>query len=449
MYAARTLGAYISTYNADNLTQGIRDKTVCCMLDVITAAVAGYETPSAAAVRRVARMIFGPGASPIWFSGETISSTGAAFCNAAAASALDLDDGHRAARGHPGAAVIPAVFAMASEVSTPSEDIITAIALGYEIGVRIAAAQNPNAIRSRQSGRWTGYAAVAAAGRLSGMTAIHLSQALAIAGVLAPNQDANGSSGYSQLTGNDVKEGIPWAVLTGMTALQLARSGYTGPEDILDHASHYDTASILSDLAEPRKIEGTYFKPYACCRYIHPAIDAFCDLNSQHGVVAEEMTDIDVQTFAWAIKLGNRIEPENLTDIQYSLPYCVAIAAVNGCHALAPIGASLLNRPDLSRFARRVRITVDDALDHRFPTETLARVVIVNRQGHRFVSSITTPRGDVRRPMDWGDVQEKFLRITAPKMGKEKQRAFLDGFERFRQGDPVSLLAMLKRPLDQ
>ena len=39
----------------------------------------------------------------------------AAFANSAAASALDLDDGHRAAGGHPGAAVIPAVFAVAQE----------------------------------------------------------------------------------------------------------------------------------------------------------------------------------------------------------------------------------------------------------------------------------------------------------------------------------------------
>ncbi|MDH4440774.1 MAG: MmgE/PrpD family protein [Rhizobium sp.] len=449
MYAARTLATYISACNADNLTRSIRDKTLCCMLDVIASAVAGYETSSALAVRRVAANIFGPGPAAVWFSGQALSSTGAAFCNAAAASALDLDDGHRAARGHPGAAVIPTVLALASDASTPSGDIITAITLGYEIGVRIAAAQNPNAIRSRQSGRWAGYAAVAAAGKLSGMTALRLSQALAISGVLAPNQDANGSSGYSQLTGNDVKEGIPWAVATGMTALHLARSGYTGPEDILDHASHYDTASILKDLTEPRKIEGVYFKPYACCRYIHPALDAFSDLNGQHGLVAEEIASIEVQTFAWALKLGNRLDPENLTDIQYSLPYCVAITAVDGDNALAPIGAHLLNRPDLSRFARQVRITVDEEIDRRFPTETLARVVMVDRRGHRFVSSVTTPRGDVGRPMDWGDIREKFLRITAPTIGQEKQRALLNGFERFKLGDPAPLLGTLRQPLDR
>lgn len=53
-----------------------------------------------------------------------------------------------------------------------------------------------------------------------------LAHALAVAGVLAPNQEANGSSGYADLTGNDVKEGIPWSVVTGLTALRLAEGIY-------------------------------------------------------------------------------------------------------------------------------------------------------------------------------------------------------------------------------
>lgn len=416
------------------------------MLDLMTAAIVGYDAPSAAAVRRVAAQLFGGGSSLVWFSGQTLSWTGAAFCNAAAASALDLDDGHRAARGHPGAAVIPAVIAVAGDTVCSRDEILTAIALGYEVGVRVAAAQNPNAIRSRQSGRWVGYGAVAAAGRLSGTSPVHLSQALAIAGVLAPNQDANGSSGYSRLTGNDVKEGIPWGVTTGMTALRLAECGFTGPEDILDHASHFDTSSILDRLDEPQMILGTYFKPYSCCRYVHPALDAFCDLKASHRVTHHEIAEIEVQIFAWALQLGNRVDPENLTDIQYSLPYCLAIAAIEGCQALSPISEHLLGRPDLTDYARRVHLSVDHGIDRRFPAETLARVTIVSRSGERFVSSVTTPRGDAGRPMQWTDIRDKFLTITATRMSEYRQLMLLDGFDRFRDGDPGPLLALLGQP---
>jgi 2-methylcitrate dehydratase PrpD len=447
MYATRILASYVSAFDTENLTESVRDKALCCMLDLMTAAIVGYDTPSATAVRRVAAQQFGAGSSAVWFSGETLSSTGAAFCNAAAASALDIDDGHREARGHPGGAIMAAALAVASAEAHKSDDIIAALALGYEVGVRIAAAQNPDAIRSRQSGRWVGYGAVAAAGRLSATAPAQLSHALAIAGVHAPNQDANGSSGYSKLTGNDVKEGIPWSVVTGLTALHLAECGYTGPEDILDHASHFDTSSILDQLAEPQKILGTYFKPYSCCRYIHPAIDAFCDLKARHHVMHHDIAVIEVQIFAWALQLGNRVDPENLTDIQYSLPYCLAISSAEGSQALAPIGAHLLDRPDLTDFARKVHLSVDAELDRRFPAETLARVTIVSRTGERFVSPVTTPRGDTERPMQWGDIRDKFLKITATRMSEDRQLLLLDGFEQFRGGDAALLMAGLTQPL--
>ncbi|MGO7353065.1 hypothetical protein ACCS92_38380, partial [Rhizobium ruizarguesonis] len=43
------------------------------------------------------------------------------------------------------------------------------------------------------------------------------------------------------------------------------------------------------------------------------------------------------ETFGWALKLGNVLSPANLVEIQYSLPYCLAIAAIEGRGALAPI----------------------------------------------------------------------------------------------------------------
>lgn len=449
MYATRILASYVSAYDTGDMPQSVKEKVQCCMLDVMTAAIAGYDAPSASAVRRVALDLFGPGSSPVWFSGQSLSSAGAAFCNAAAASALDLDDGHRAARGHPGAAVIPVALAAAGGEVGACDEIVTAIALGYEVAIRIAAAQNPHAIKSRQSGRWVGYGAAAAAGRLSRTAPDQLSNALAIAGVLAPNQDANGSSGYSTLSGNDVKEGIPWGVATGFAALRLGECGYTGPEDILDHASHFDTPSILDRLDKPCKILGTYFKPYSCCRYIHPAIDALRDLSHRHRLSHQQIAKIEVEIFAWALQLGNRIEPQNLIDIQYSLPYCLAICAVEGSRALAPIDAHLLDRPDLIDFARRVGLTVDQGIDRLFPAETLARVIIVSRKGERFASPITTPRGDVRRPMQWADIRDKFLRVTAKGVSQHRQRALLEGFKRFAGGEAGLLMAELAKPLDQ
>jgi 2-methylcitrate dehydratase PrpD len=413
----------------------------CCILDLIGAAVAGIDMPSAVAARAVARPLFGSGAASIWFSG-TSAAVGALFCNVTAASALDIDDGHRAARGHPGSAVIPTALMLAGQVGATGRDLVSAIVCGYDVGVRIAASQTAAGIRTRQSGRWAGFAAAATAGRLLQLEPGHLSHALAISGVMGPNQLANGSSGYSRMTGNDVKEGIAWAAALGLTAAHLAGAGFTGPQDLLDHADYYDGGRILDGLGRRWEIADTYIKPYACCRYIHPALDAYRELAAD-AISPEDILEVEVQTFAWALKLANKMSPESLVDIQYSLPYCIAILAVDGAHALLPIGADALGRQDLTRFARRVRLSIDPDLDHVFPDQTLSRVVIRTRT-LELTSDVHCPVGDTARPMGWQAITEKFRALTGHWMRPEDQQDLIDAVAALPDGLPGAITRVLE-----
>lgn len=447
MYVTEILAEYLANYPSEALPPDLRLSATCCIVDAVTAYVVGCDVPSARAARAVARNDFGTGRASVWFTGECLGVTAAAVCNAASASALDFDDGHRAARGHPGAAVIPVALSVASAIGSSADDLLTAIALGYEIGIRIAVAQNPQAIKSRQSGRWTGYAAAATAGRLYRTDPPALAHALAVAGVLAPNQEANGSSGYANLTGNDVKEGIPWSVVTGLTALRLAERGFTGPLDLLDHASHFNWPSIIADLGDPAEISRVYFKPYSCCRYIHPALDAFAALSEVADIRIEQIASIEVQTFQWALRLSNTVSPRTVTEIQYSLPYCMAIAVVDGPAALAPVDNAQLDRPDLLEFARKVHLSVNPEIDARFPTETLARVCLQMIDGRLITSKVTSPRGDKARPLAWGDLINKFSAATRGKLSPKAQYTVLQAFEALKRGDAAPLLQRLRMRL--
>ncbi len=300
--ATLTFAQYLREFDAARLLPDVRSMAASCVLDVLGSAAAGHAAPAVAGLREVARSAFGTGDAAVWFSGARLTAPGAVFCNSAAASVLDLDDGNRAARGHPGAAVIPAALAGASP-GTTSEDLFAAITAGYEIGVRVAHARDaakPPTSPSRQSGRWAGYAAAAAFGRLRGTTPQQLAQAFAIAGVTAPNQEANGSSGYSKQTGNDVKEGIAWSAANGVLAVLLAEAGLTGPLDILDHETQFARAPLLHGLGAesyPQKILDTYFKPYSCCRYNHAPVDAFVDLMRAHALQPDDVQSVHVHTF--------------------------------------------------------------------------------------------------------------------------------------------------------
>ena len=447
MHATRVLAEYVHGLRADALPPHARDGALRCLLDLLTAAVAGYSTPAAHGMRRAACALYGQGRAPVWFSTHCLNSAGAALSNSAAASALDLDDGNRPARGHPGAAVIPVALAVAAEVGASADDVLTAIVAGYEVGVRVATARNEaKATVSCQSGRWTGYAAVAAAASLRGTPPAQLSQAFAMAGVMAPNQEANGSSGYSRLTGNDVKEGIAWSAAGGIAALHMAEAGLTGPEDILDHESHFSSRHLLEGLGVRPLICDTYFKPYSCCRYNHAAIDAFVAVVAQQGLAAQDIVAVDVHTFGWALKLGNKTEPQNLVDVQYSIPYCIGVAAVMGAEALLPVDNDALNRADVAAFAHQVKLHEDVAMSARFPGETLARVVVTTRRG-RFESPVTTPRGEASNPMSMQDLQKKFRAATRKIIGKEQQQSLLLAVEKLAAGELEPLLKRLAQPL--
>ncbi len=434
MYLTGILADHICSVSKAARPASIDETALRCILDLLGAAIAGAGAKGPAAARQSASLIFGEGTAPIWMSAKTAAPVAALLCNAAAACALDLDDGHRAARGHPGACVIPTVLTLATQSKVTGHALVSAIIAGYDIGVRIAAAQNPQGIPTRQSGRWAAFAAVAAGASMMRTRPAHIAQALAIAGVLAPNQQANGSSGYSSDTGNDVKEGIAWSTATGLTALYLAMSGHTGPADLLDHPDYYDRERIVDQLGDRWEIGGTYFKLYACCRYIHAPLDALLAIMIEHALVAEEITGVTVDTFGWAVRLGNKTNPENLVDIQYSLPYCLAVAAIHGPAALAPVDVRLLNRPDLSRFAERVRINADPEFDRLFPHQTLARVTVETTRGI-FRSQVAGPVGDPARPLAFGALGGKFRRVTRGVISPRQQETLINAVLRLLSDD--------------
>lgn len=440
---AETFAQHIAQLSNGQRPSVDRDVAMKCMLDLIGAAIAGRDLPGPAAVRNAVSSIYGPGSAVIWATGITASPAGALIANTAAACALDLDDGHRLARGHPGACVIPTVLTLLPVSNARADDAFSAISVGYDIGVRVAAAQMPLTIRTRQTGRWASIAAAAAAARLFRSKPDEIIRALAIAAVLAPNQLANGSSGYSRMTGNDVKEGIAWSCLLGLNAHHLAARGHTGPADVFDHPDYYDQGVLLSGLGEHSHLAGTYFKPYACCRYIHAALDAYFDLIEGDRIDVCAIVDVEVETFSWVLKLGNKKRPSTIVDIQYSLPYCLAIAALEGRTGLAPLRPDLIGREDLSAFAEKVRITVNDDIDGLFPIETLARVTITHAKG-QMRSVIRGPFGDPQRPMSFDAIEEKFLRVTHLQLPHERQRAIIAGVLDFAGDDGTGLLTALR-----
>lgn len=433
----------MSEYIADARTKAVSDSAgeaaLRCIFDLMSSAAAGVK--EAAPTRLMATATLGPGTTPIWFTGISSSSIGAAWANSAAAAALDLDDGHRLARGHPGAAVIPTAFAVANETHATLADILVAIVIGYEVGVTIGASRTSYG----NTGTWASFAVVATAAALRRTSPAVVAHALAIAGESAPNQLFASSPAPRMPVpeGSAVKEGIPWAVVTGLAALGLAEAGHTGPRNLLDSSRHYQFPVPLR-LGSYPKICSTYFKLYACCRHIHAPLDALLDVMDRHSIVANAITAIHVETTSAALRISNRASPTNIVDVQYSIPFCLALIAVSGRQALLPLSKDVLEIEEAHTLSQKVTLAVDPLLDSQFPSKTLARVT-VDYGNRRVVSDLTEPRGEADRPLSWGELEWKFRTATCGSATDAEKNSVLSAARALRHGDLSALTECMRR----
>jgi 2-methylcitrate dehydratase PrpD len=442
VHSVHLLADFIQDVQADNLPASAFIAAKRCLLDLTGAAISGCDAVSTTALRNLARKRHAPGTAAVWFDGpekDGLCAAGAALANSGAASALDLDDGHRAAAGHPGAAMIPAALAVAQETGANGPELLAAIALGYEVGIRVSAARDFDRQDTLSTGRWSAYGAAAAAGRLRKTLPDRLAQALSVAGVLSPGLSA---AGYSRVMGNSAKEGIPWSAYTGLTALDLAESGFTGPLDILDHPDYYDSKKIAEGLGERFAIESVYFKPYGCCRWIHAALDSLRSIQETHGVAGDRILEIKVETFGRALMLNNHPAPESIESAQYSIPFCLALAAIHGGEALLPFQPDSLADERVITLAKKVFLRMDPTLDRTFPAATPARVTVKTANGI-FQSEQRHPLGDPANPMDDAALRVKFRRLSEKRLSPDDQSALIQAVTTIETDGPERLFSAL------
>ncbi|MCE5243439.1 MAG: MmgE/PrpD family protein [Desulfobacteraceae bacterium] len=439
MWATEVLADFILALRPGDVPAPAREMAKRCILDLVGAAAAGFDTPPARAMRHACTGIFSSGSSGVWFTDSRLGCAPAAAINAAAASALDIDDGQRTAGGHPGASIVPAALAAAEETGADAEELLAAIAVGYEVGIRVAAARDFAALDTCSTGRWCSYGAAAAGAFLRRLPAKKLAEALAIAGVQSPGLSA---SGYSAVMGNHVKEGIPWSTLTGLVALDLAELGFTGPTDILDHPSYFDRNAILANLGERYAIERVYFKPYSCCRWIHSALDALLGLMVENGIEPGQIERIRVHTFERALRLNNYSNPDSLEGAQYSIPFSLAVAALKGRGTMLPMKPDCLGQADIVALAEKVELSIDPELDRLFPARAPARLVLKTARGE-WERLVRDAWGDPDNPMDVPSLEKKFRTLTDGIFRQKDQDEAIDAVAHLETGGLERLIGLL------
>ncbi len=403
----------------------VRATARAAILDALACAIAGRHEPVSARVRAWALAQRAHGVASLWGTGERTSAGLAALVNGAAAHALDFDDVSWAMNGHPTVPLLPAVFAAAEVTGASGADLLRAYVAGFEVESRLGQALGrPHYEKGWHATSTLGvFGAAAAAGILLGLDAVQLRRAFGIACSRASGTRAN--------FGTDTKPlhaGL--AARAGLEAAELARLGVTAREDAVEAemglGDLYAGKQPLSlpALGTPFALErpGLELKPYPSCRFTHRTIDLVLALREKHAGRALE--SIEIASDPLGLKILIYPTPYTGLEAKFSLPYCAAIAWLDGWPGLGAFSDARAAGADVQSLLRRVV-----AREARGPEE---EVELVFGDGTRARATARHARGNPDLPLSDADRLAKVRTCVAPALGDagaERLIAAIDGLE--------------------
>ncbi|HEY6220096.1 MAG TPA: MmgE/PrpD family protein [Gemmatimonadaceae bacterium] len=425
---SRRLAEVMASTRYADLPPAVIDDAKRSILDWLGSCLAGsLEKPARIAQQIVAGL--GVSDEATVFSAGRSSAAGAALANGVASHILELDDVHKGSTLHAAAPIIPAALAVAERERKSGKDFILAVVLGYDAALRVGEAVNPDHYKFwHPTGTAATFGAAVAAGSLIGLDEKQMLDALGTAGTQAAGLWEFNADGAMSKTLHPGK-----AAMNGVLAADLAKAGFTGASKILEGdrgffratAAHFDPSRITDQLGSHWKISENCFKLHSCCGHTHSAVDVMLELRDQidgrSGAFPERIT---VETYGPGYEIVKEMNPQTPYQAKFSLAYCVSAAFLHGMVGLQQFDFDQPEGPgpkvsDIRAFLPNVRVVVADDLTKKYPAAWPTRVTVKLDNGKTLHGAADYPRGNPENPVGNDELEEKFMRLVAPRFGRD------------------------------
>src|SRR5437763_15497620 len=417
---------YAERLRFEDLPANVVHETKRRFIDSFATAVGAMDSDAFAIAKRCAGRVSGqPGASLL--GGGRSSVEWATFVNGLLIRYLDYNDTYLALEpAHP-SDNLAAVLAAGEAAGRGGRDLITAAVLAYEVQCRLC-----DAASLRKSGwdhvTYGALSSCAAACKLMGLDVVRTTHALGIAGVCNVALRQTRSGELSMWKGCAFAN----AARNGVFAALLAAEGLTGPAPIFEGDLGFMklltgpfTLAPLGGTpgAEHFMLSETYIKFWPAEYHSQSAIDAALQLRPEVGDV-RQVRAIDIHTFDAAVDIigkdPEKWRPKTRETADHSLPYCTAVALVDGDVGEASVEAARITDPALLDLVAKIRVHRDSALNERYPRGIPNRLTVRLADGRTLVREVEFPRGHACNPMTDAEVEHKFRTLVEPRYGKDK-----------------------------
>ncbi|CAM1507617.1 Fc.00g072580.m01.CDS01 [Cosmosporella sp. VM-42] len=428
---------FVESIKSDNISAAALSKVKDLLIDHIGvgASAASYSESSEPFLKAIRSLDANGGTSTVYTKGKKFSVQNAALLNGAFAHSFDFDDTFSAGASHPGVCIIPAALAEAEVSEASGRNLLTALAVGYEVSCRLTRALGTSGyLRGFHNTSTAGiFGAVAVIAKLRNFPPERISDAFGLAG-----SKAAGSMQFLENGAWNKRLHPGFAAHDAFTCVALAEAGVAGAKCSIEgqwgFLQAYSDSPNLENLTEALGTEwiftSTALKPFPACRMTHAAIEVTADMRSSH-LDAEFPSRIVVRLSPVCFNIVgvpdiNKQHPRTVVDAQFSIYYHVAMAWLYGSDlGWTAYHPSKMADTRAAELRGRIEAVSDDTVK-----DLEARVSFFGTDGVLLAEKcLLYPLGEDENPFGSEKVKSKFLRLAVPVYGVDMAEKIITAVE--------------------
>jgi 2-methylcitrate dehydratase PrpD len=425
---ARDLSEYIADALRRELPAEVVAKTKLHVLDTLAAMLSGSRLkPGMLATAYVRRQGGAPDATVIG-AGFLAPAANAALANGMMGHADETDDSHLAGRFHPGCGIVPAALAVAEQAGRSGSDLLKAVALGYDIGVRVTLAlgyRRPDTARHSTHSLGPLFGAASAAAALLHLAAPQVRHVLSYAA-----QQASGIPFWWR-DGEHIEKAFDFGGMgarNGVQAAEMVAAGFTAVEDPFTGKHNLFTAlgeepapdRLIAELGARFEIMRASIKKWCVGSPIQAALDALTLLMAEYSLSAGDVRNITVHMPDDRLPIVDNREIPDIC-LQHLLALTLADGRLTFASAHDP---ARMTDPAVLAVRRRIQVVPSAELTAAIPARQ-AIVDIETASGRRLSHRTYAVRGTPENPMEAAEVEAKARDLVAPVIGVDRAAALI------------------------
>ena len=410
MNIQQELTEYLSSAITLELPEVTKKNTRFHLLDTLVAILTGRLLPPGKKAYEFAKSQGGNEESTLIGNDIKVSAIHAGLANGMAAHADETDDTHTNGRFHPGCAIIPAALAIAEKENSSCTELLRAIALGYDVGVRINMSmgyKNPKTTIFATHSIGTIFGAAAAAGALLKLNHEQCNYLLSYtiqqtSGLACWNRDEEHIEKAFVFSGMTTRNGIYSAL--------LARENFTsvtdpllGERGLLEAFAHNPNPEIIiKDLGKIFEIDNTSIKKWCVGSPIQAILDAIEAILQKKQFDHKEIKEIKIDIPSDRFHIVSDRSIPNICAQHLAALYLVKkTIGYNEVH-----DEKLFHDPEVLEVRKKIIALPSDELAVARP-ERQAKVKIVFNDNSQISHHAKAVRGTPDNPMNVEEVSNK------------------------------------------